>query len=104
MTPKDAVEAMRLMWTKATEAMEERRLEPAPQQTMNPFLDPYLEQDLEGVPVVLCADMGTSEQSIVATTVGALESEMGGRLNCLVFPASTGEIEEQGLARWKRGA
>ena len=71
---------------------------------MNPFLDPYLEQDLEGVPVVLCADMGTSEQSIVATTVGALESEMGGRLNCLVFPASTGEIEEQGLARWKRGA
>ena len=104
MTPKDAAEAMRMMWTKATEAMEERGLEPAPQQTMNPFLDPYLEQDLEGVPVVLCADMGTSEQSIVATTVGALESQMGGRLNCLVFPAATGEIEEQGLARWKRGA
>ena len=41
---------------------------------------------------------------MVSTTVGELDQEKGGRLNCLVFPASTGEIEEKALARWKRGA
>jgi len=52
---------------------------------------------------VLCSDMGTPEQRIVTTTVAGLEDESGGRLNCLVFPAGTGEIEEKALARWTEG-
>ena len=44
--------------------------------------------------------MGTKNQSIVATTVDALANEQGGRLNCLVFPASTSDVEEKALLRW----
>jgi len=52
--------------------------------------------------VVLCSDMGTDDQTIVSTTVEGLRSQAGGRLNCLVFPAATGEVEEKGLLRWAR--
>jgi hypothetical protein len=44
--------------------------------------------------------MGTSEQNIITTTVGALSAQRGGRLNCLVFPATTGEVEEKAVLRW----
>jgi diphthamide biosynthesis methyltransferase len=64
----------------------------------------YFKRPLDDVPVVLCSDMGTPEQRIVSTTVGALSAEQGGRLNCLLFPASTGEVEEKALARWRRSA
>ena len=50
--------------------------------------------------MVLCSDMGTSEQSIVTTTVGSLADIEGGRLNCLVFPANTSDVEEKALLRW----
>jgi diphthamide biosynthesis methyltransferase len=63
----------------------------------------YLQQNFDDIPVILCADMGTPEQAIVATTLGALSEEKGGRLNCLVFPAGTGEVEEKAVLRWKRG-
>ena len=63
----------------------------------------YLQRDFDDIPVVLCADMGTPEQLIVATTLGALGNEKGGRLNCLIFPADTGEVEEKAVLRWKRG-
>jgi diphthamide biosynthesis methyltransferase len=44
--------------------------------------------------------MGTEDQSIVTTTVDALVNEQGGRLNCLVFPAITSDVEEKALLRW----
>ena len=56
--------------------------------------------DISALKVVLCSDMGTSEQSIVATTVGSLGDVEGGRLNCLVFPANTSDVEEKALLRW----
>ena len=61
-------------------------------------------QSIDDVRVVLCSDMGTPDQTMVTTTMGELGQEKGGRLNCLVFPAGTGEIEEKALARWERGA
>ena len=63
----------------------------------------YMTQAFEGLPVVLCSDMGTVEQRIVTTTLGALADESGGRLNCLIFPAGTSEVEEKALLRWKQG-
>ena len=52
--------------------------------------------------VVLCSDMGTEDQRIVSTTVGGLSNQTGGRLNCIIFPATTGEVEEKALVRWEQ--
>ena len=56
--------------------------------------------EISAIKVVLCSDMGTDQQSIIATTVGSLAMEKGGRMNCLVFPASTSDVEEKALVRW----
>jgi len=63
----------------------------------------YVSRGIDDVAVVLCADMGTEDQRIVSTTVGKLSSIPGGRLNCLVFPASLSEVEEKALLRWSNG-
>ena len=105
MRPEDAVQAMRLMWEKANETTEESDEDEGPlalfRQTATKR---YLQQNFEDIDVVLCSDMGTYEQSVVATSLGALAMERGGRLNCLIFPAGTGEVEEKAVLRWKRGA
>lgn len=54
------------------------------------------------IPVVLCSDMGTENQAITFTTIGGLEDCVGGRLNCLVFPAKPSEIESQALEMWSK--
>ena len=105
MTPSDAAHAMRLMWEKLQHAdVDELSLGDGVQGSKQGMIARYLQQPMDEMPVVLCSDMGTPDQIMVTTTVGELDQEKGGRLNCLVFPASTGEIEEKALARWKRGA
>ena len=105
MTPSDAAHAMRLMWEKLIDLdTNEPPMEDAVQASRHAMIERYLQQSIDEVPVVLCSDMGTPDQTMVTTTVGGLDQERGGRLNCLVFPASTGDIEEKALARWKRGA
>lgn len=105
MTPSDAAHAMRLMWEKLSDLdVSEASMEDAAQASKHAMIERYLQQSIDKMPVVLCSDMGTPDQTMVTTTVGGLDQEEGGRLNCLVFPASTGEIEEKALARWKRGA
>jgi diphthine synthase len=105
MTPSDAAHAMRLMWEKLGDAdVDEASVGDGVQGSKHGMIARYLQQSIDEVPVVLCSDMGTPDQAMVSTTVGELDQEEGGRLNCLVFPASTGEIEEKALARWKRGA
>ena len=104
MRPEDAVQSMRLMWEK----LQAKEAEPPPEEDdllalRQVATERYLQQNFDDIPVVLCADMGTPEQLIVATTLGALGNEKGGRLNCLVFPADTGEVEEKAVLRWKRG-
>jgi len=105
MTPSDAAHAMRLMWEKLSDLdVSEASMEDAAQASKHAMIERYLQQSIDKMPVVLCSDMGTPDQTMVTTTVGGLDQEEGGRLNCLVFPASTGEIEEKALARWIRGA
>ena len=60
-----------------------------------------LRGSIDGLVVVLCADMGTSEQRLSTTTVGELSALAGGRLNSLIFPSQPSEVEEKALLRWK---
>ena len=104
MKPEDAVQSMRLMWEKLQETADEPLSEDYVRLAFRQMATKlYLQQNFDDIPVVLCADMGTPDQSIVTTTLGALGEEKGGRLNCLVFPAGTGEVEEKAVLRWKRG-
>ena len=104
MRPEDAVQSMRLMWDKLQETVDEPLSEDYVRLAFRQMATKlYLQQNFDDIPVVLCADMGTPEQSIVSTTLGRLAEEKGGRLNCLVFPAGTGEVEEKALLRWQRG-
>lgn len=61
----------------------------------------FTDKDLDSIKVVLCADMGTKDEKITYTTVGDLKNLDGGRLNCLIFPAITSEVEEKALLRWQ---
>ena len=61
----------------------------------------FTDKDLDSIKVVLCADMGTKDEKITYTTVGDLKNVDGGRLNCLIFPAITSEVEEKALLRWQ---
>ena len=67
---------------------------------MKDALHSFVAEDVLQTRVVLCSDMGTDDQRIVSTTVEGLKNEAGGRLNCIVFPATTGEVEEKALVRW----
>ena len=104
MRPEDAVESIRLMWKKMQETVDEPLSEDYVRLAFRQMATKlYLQQNFDDIPVVLCADMGTPDQSIVTTTLGALGEEKGGRLNSLIFPAGTGEVEEKAVLRWKRG-
>ena len=99
MQPKDAVESLNAMANKLVQSIEDMPVE-------SPFERLKVESvvktcsEISSLNVVLCSDMGTEDQSIVTTTVDALVNEQGGRLNCLVFPAITSDVEEKALLRW----
>jgi len=59
-----------------------------------------LDQDVEDWILVLCSDMGTSDARIkVGKSEDILQVE-GGRIHCLVIPASLHDVEEIALSRW----
>lgn len=104
MRPEDAVQSMRFMWEKSQELADETLSEDDVHLTFRQTATKrYVQQNFDDIAVVLCADMGTPDQSIITTTLGALAEEKGGRLNSLIFPAATGEVEEKAVLRWKRG-
>ena len=99
MQPEDAVQSMRMMWEKLQETTGEAFSEGDGRLAFRQMAtERYLQQSFDAIPVVLCSDMGTAEQSMVTTTLGGLGNEQGGRLNCLVFPASTGEVEGKAVS------
>lgn len=102
MAPSDAVEAIVLMREKIEQGLSEREFSnDSPSDMMiKEALHSFVAEDVHIMRVVLCSDMGTDDQTIVSTTVEGLRSQAGGRLNCLVFPAATGEVEEKALLRW----
>jgi diphthine synthase len=102
MTPADAVEAMRMMMAKMLDQLEDLPDEEATHSAhLRAARERYLNRSLEDIVVVLCSDMGTPDQRIVTTNVAALSDVSGGRLNCLVFPGRTGEVEDNALLRWR---
>jgi len=103
MTPKDALHSIELMYAKIGEGLEERSFsgENAADVLASEALRGFVSEEFHKIRVVLCSDMGTDDQNIVTTTIGGLGEEPGGRLNCLVFPATTGEVEEKAVLRWQ---
>ena len=103
MSPRDAKRSIELMWDKLDEHLKQFTNPPdktliAVQEAMFKVL---LEEERNELPVVLCSDMGTQDQKIIFTNIGGLEKLEGGRLNCLLIPAWTSEVEEMALLRWK---
>ena len=104
MQPADAAASFSAMWAKLESTVDEPFDETYVRKAFGQLSKKmYLQLTMDDIPVVLCSDMGTEDQTIVLTTVGRLGEQKGGRLNCLVFPASTSEVEEKALLRWKEG-
>lgn len=103
MKPNDARRSIELMWSKLDERVKQFASPPDSQliAVQEAMFKTLLDEDMDGVQVVLCSDMGTPEQRIVSTTIGGLEQLEGGRLNCLLIPARMSEVEEKALHRWK---
>ena len=99
MQPKDAVESLNAMAEKLSDDSEYMPTETVFERLKKESVADIC-SDISAIKVVLCSDMGTNQQSIIATTVGSLAMEKGGRMNCLVFPASTSDVEEKALVRW----
>ena len=101
MKPSDALVSLQLMWGKLGESLEDMPRETALEAMRYEACASLLARSLEGVSVVLCADMGTSDERMITTTVGALNGIEGGRLNSLVFQSTPSEVEEKALLRWQ---
>lgn len=101
MKPEDAVTSLRLMWEKLGDGLNEMAQETALEAMRFEACSSLLKGSIDGLVVVLCADMGTSEQRLSTTTVGELSALAGGRLNSLIFPSQPSEVEEKALLRWK---
>lgn len=101
MKPADAVVSLRLMREKLGESIGEMPRETALESMRHEACVAFLERPFDDVPVVLSADMGTDQQRMATTTIGALSGIEGGRLNCLVFPSKPSEVEEKALLRWQ---
>ena len=101
MKPSDALVSLRLMWNKLGEMLDDLPRETALEAMRHEACAALLARSLDDVHVVLCADMGTDDERMVATTVGALDGIEGGRLNSLVFQSTASEVEERALLRWE---
>ena len=101
MKPSDALVSLQLMWGKLGEALDDMPRETALEAMRHEACASLLGRSLDDVSVVLCADMGTGDERMVATTVGALDGIKGGRLNSLVFQSTPSEVEEKALLRWQ---
>ena len=101
MQPADAVESLHLMRNKLDDSIDNMDMESALESMRKDACKLFLSDELNERIVVLCADMGTDDEKITCTTIGQLSNIEGGRLNCLIFPAITSEVEERALLRWK---
>ena len=100
MMPSDAVDSMKAMIVKVNASIDEFPLESPQDEIKVQSLKLMTSASLAEIKVVLCSDMGTKQQSIIYTNLANLASLPGGAMNCLVFPASTSDVEEKALLRW----
>ena len=100
MMPSDAVDSVKAMIDKVNSTIDEFPLE-SPQDAIKvQSLKLMTSSSLAEIKVVLCSDMGTKQQSMIYTDLANLANLPGGAMNCLVFPASTSDVEEKALLRW----
>ena len=100
MMPSDAVDSIKAMIVKVNASIDEFPLESPQDEIKVQSLKLMTSASLAEIKVVLCSDMGTKQQSIIYTNLANLASLPGGAMNCLVFPASTSDVEEKALLRW----
>lgn len=101
MQPGDAYVSLGLMKEKLSSNMSDMPEDNTIDSMKKLAFKEFTDKDLDSIKVVLCADMGTKDEKITYTTVGDLKNLDGGRLNCLIFPAITSEVEEKALLRWQ---
>jgi len=99
MQPKDAANVMMMMAEKLGVVVDEMPCESLMEQ-MKVQACKEICLEISNLMVVLCSDMGTSEQNIVYLPLSELAKAKTGRLHCLVIPASLGEVENSALMRW----
>ena len=100
MSPADAVISMELMIEKVEDNIEDMGVNDNLSKLKKQSLEEIIALESCDMPVVLCCDMGTSQQKMIYTNLAKLSELQGGRMNCLVFPASTSDVEEKALLRW----
>ena len=59
-----------------------------------------LDVDVEDWTLVLCSDMGTDDARISVGTLDEISGVKGGRIHCLLVPASLHDVEAAALERW----
>ena len=101
MQPGDAYVSLDLMKEKLSSNMSDMPEDNTIDSMKKLAFKEFTDKDFDSIKVVLCADMGTKDEKITYTTVGNLKNLDGGRLNCLIFPAITSEVEEKALLRWQ---
>ncbi len=99
MQPKDAADAMTMMSNKLSDDIQEMPNDSILDQIRIDACKQIC-QDIPELMVVLCSDMGTSEQNITYCKLSELPSAKTGRLHCLVVPAKPSDVEEMALSRW----
>ena len=102
MRPGDAVESIRLMIDKISTEIENIDDSDAFGKLKKQAIGELIATKFTDLPVVLCSDMGADSQSIIYSNLASLGDLPGGKMNCLVFPASTSDVEEKALLRWVR--
>ena len=102
MRPRDAVESIRLMIDKISNDIENIDDSDAFGKLRKQAVGELITTKFTDWPVVLCSDMGADNQSVIYTNLAKLGDLPGGNMNCLVFPASTSDVEEKALLRWVR--
>ena len=102
MRPRDAVESIRLMIDKISNDIENIDDSDAFGKLRKQAVGELIATKFTDLPVVLCSDMGADSQSIIYSNLANLCDLPGGNMNCLVFPASTSDVEEKALLRWVR--
>ena len=99
MQPTDAANSMFLMAEKMSDIIDEMpdgtNLEKLKIDACKAICE-----NISNLMVVLCSDMGTSDQNITHLPLSELSAAETGRLHCLVIPAEPGDVELSALNRW----
>jgi diphthine synthase len=101
MQPADAASAMVGMAEKLSKNISEMQND-SPLSALKVHACEEICKDFTSLMVVLCSDMGTSNQSISYLSIEELVSGPNGGLHCLVIPAEPSDVELSALRRWSK--